>query len=235
MARRALLLVMLICLAAAWVMAQDAPPGNKPKAHDLAQDPGKALLDRSEFAHGYLHGYDEGYHQGDLDVQLARAHRNFHEDKLYRTALLEDYRPGDRGTLAQFRLGYRQGYVAGYMDSFAGRMYRGVGQVQVAAAGLLDDGDSGRPFSDGFMAGYGRGRSKGGADAQNGGVFDVSERACPTGDAQYCAAFARGFGMGYPDGYLEALDAPPPPPPQLRASKKANPVGVQTASAEGSH
>lgn len=234
MARRALLVVVLIGLAVAWVMAQDAPSKEKPEAHDLAADPGKALLERSEFAHGYLHGYDEGYHQGDLDVQLARAHRNFQDDKLYRAALLEDYRPSDHAELAQFRLGYRQGYVAGYRDSYAGRMYRGLGQVQVAAAGLAEDVDRGRTFSAGFMAGYGRGQSKGEADAQGGGIFNVGDPHCPAGETQYCAGFARGFGMGYPDGYLEVLDAPPPTPQQLRASK-APKSGVQTASAEGSH
>lgn len=232
MARRALLVMVLIGLAATWAMAQKAPSKDKPKAHDLAQDPGHALLQRSEFAHGYLHGYDEGYHQGDLDVQLAREHRNFQDDKLYRAALLADYHPSDHSDLAQFRLGYRQGYVAGYLDSFAGRMYRGLGQVQVAAAGLVDGGDPDAKFALGFMAGYGRGQSKGEEDARGGGIFDVTAPHCPA-DAQYCAAFVRGFGMGYPDGYLAVLDAPPPTR-QLRASKPANPKGVQTASAEGS-
>src|ERR1700746_3686945 len=116
-----------------------------------------AILMRSAFAHGYRHGYEEGYHQGNIDINMGRQpHTKF--SQLH--DLSAHYSP-EFGSRKSFDAGFQQGVRAGYMDGFAGRMFRGLENLRLSAMELDQKAAQADPrnlyFDQGFSAGYDHG------------------------------------------------------------------------------
>ena len=174
-------------------------------ADDCAAGPEADLIRQSPFAHGYLHGYEAGFHAGDADFHLARVRtlRELESNRLW------GYQPAF-GSRESFRDGFREGLVAGYQDSIAGRDFRGF-QVLSAVTGSAHPQDFDRGFADGYKAGHTRGAGDLDADSD----FDPGKGTCPAkpaGDgrlpessAAYCAGYLHAHRLGYTDGYLIAL------------------------------
>lgn len=186
-------------------------PAENPDIH-VTIDPARPLYCRSAFMHGYIHGYEEGFHSADLDLQMGRRARPLNSIKEYRDHKGVRYRAefGDRDW---FYRGFRQGFEVGYSDAISGREFRAVSQARRSASGLPDDQALvGRTtnFDNGFYAGYHAGLGRGLHDGR-GSPADEGQPACDAkGDlnawtSQYCEAFARGFHLGYADGYANQL------------------------------
>lgn len=225
---RSLLVALLLSVSATMVLAQDKPQMDQRFDPHFAQGPMQILMAHCPFVHGYLYGYDEGFYQGDLDLQLARGRRDFEEHKRYRAGKPDDFKGSDGGS-AQFRVGYRSGYAAGYFDSYAGRHYRALAAAKLAASDADTPAKStAKKFATSFMLGYEAGLAQGRMASVVEVDYTLPEPPCSARGLD-CGAYARGFMMGFPDGYLQASDVPPSPR-ELRAMKAG---GVQTASAEG--
>lgn len=165
------------------------------------------LVHRSAFAHGYLHGYEAGFHAGDADFHLARVRSLRERHEIDRPA---GYQP-EFGPRKSFRGGFREGFLAGYEDSIAGRDFRG---FEIVAALAVSEAARPKDFDHGFEDGYRAGQKRGSADLDADSDFDPEKAACPAqpaGDGRlpessqaYCAGYLSAFRRGYTDGYLLA-------------------------------
>lgn len=180
-----------------------------PDAHFLAPRT-KVIAQRSVFAHGYLHGYEEGFHQGDLDLQMAHTYRNM--DHAKEADKSTGYRR-EFGERSYYDQGYRQGYRVGYGDGVSDRNFRAIDGVQrlvdsaaqPVSGEIAQPGKPSREFDSGFAAGYFAGQQQGLADARGSRPSTPSEPTCPMDTmhkAEYCGAYAKAYGMGYADGYV---------------------------------
>ncbi len=197
------LLSLLVLLIPAAVLAQA-------RDEHLA-DPAGELFLVSPFAHGYIHGYQDGFHNGNIDYQEARKPRplkDFREYRLAKAGYEERF-----GDVRAFRSGYRDGFLAGYSDGVAGREFRGMAAIRVAAEALPGDaiaditgkGGFDQGFGDGYELGLIAGRRAGAADDD----FDATNRMCAPDSPEtrahppsYCEGFTRAYALGYRDGYL---------------------------------
>jgi len=174
--------------------------------HMFSQD----LFVKSCFAHGYMHGYEEGFHSGDLDMQMGRAYRPVKNQEHYKKTV--GYKP-QFGTKALFDDGYRNGFLVGYTDSYAGRNFRAVQLVRAnQKKSSSPDAQSDHEFDSAFREGYISGQREGLKDgrssaAENKAPFQCDEMAAQRkgsegeGKANYCEAFRSGYQLGYSDGY----------------------------------
>jgi flagellar biosynthesis/type III secretory pathway protein FliH len=169
------------------------------------------LFVKSTFAHGYMHGYEEGFHCGDLDMQMGRGYREVKAQEHFKKPVGFKPRFGDKGV---FEAGYRNGYLVGYTDSYAGRSFRAVQLIrserqrnQTSPAAGSD-----RNFDNAFKQGYESGQKQGLHDgrasaAQNTTPLQCDESALhskgggPEASANYCEAFRGGYQLGYSDGF----------------------------------
>jgi hypothetical protein len=170
------------------------------------------LYTQSAFAHGYIHGYEEGFHVGNQDMQLARGTRDVTKSANYRQAG-EHYRQ-EFGARDAFRAGFRDGLVVGYTDATTGHSFRAIDEARIAAGQLVISesqpkaSDEMRRFELGFMDGYGAGALQGVGDGRNRANYRPQQAECSNGrdgislGESYCAAYVRGFGFGYSDGYI---------------------------------
>lgn len=170
------------------------------------------ILMRSAFAHGYRHGYEEGYHIGNIDINMGRRPRT-------RFSQLKDlsshYSPAF-GPRKSFESGFQQGVRAGYIDGFAGRVFRGVENLRVAAMALDQNPAPADPgnlyFDQGFSTGYDQGLESAQREAPQAEEAAISGISCPrsfpgksiTGAAQgtFCEGYRRGFILGHADGLI---------------------------------
>ncbi len=177
-----------------WAAAQESADRH------LTTDPARQLFARSAYAHGYMHGYEEGFREGDLDIHLDRPMRPAADFKQFRKP--PGYRSefGDRG---YFRLGYRQGFRAGYEDANQGSEFRAETQVRSIASGLNQSSGTEKDFDQALSAGYDHGREQGSRsaeppDSQTATEHCLARRNSPA----YCDIFARGFYLGYSDAFV---------------------------------
>ncbi len=183
---------LLVALAsAAWAGDQSADP-------HLVAARLTPICRRSAFLHGYLHGYERGFQAADLDLQMGRTRLE------PPPANDSGYRPefGDKGL---FRAGYKSGLLTGYADGAAGRRFRAVAVVLEAfgPVAVPDTADLDRALRAGYSAGQKRGLS----DGRNRLPFQTQAGDCrlslrASDSIQFCDAFARGYRMGYSDGYV---------------------------------
>ena len=192
------LAVLLACSAA----AAQAP---KPACPHFA-DKAAPLYSRSAFAHGYIHGYEDGFHAADQDIHMGRLARGI-------SPMKPAERPERRLPIndrTSFRKGYKRGFDTGYSDGAAGREFRAIGDLRVAAADL-NASDSDPTFDRGFQQGYAAGRQYSLINTQPIADFSYAAEYCSkslnqapqkTDTAAFCNAYARGFRLGYDDGQL---------------------------------
>ena len=198
--------LLITLLAASLLMAQAVFSADEHIVNDRARQ----LYRRSVFAHGYIHGYEDGFHQGDFDLQTGHNPQNVKRLKAFRAADAGHRR--EFGNRDQFRTAYRKGFTAGYADATAGRDFRAVSAVRRAADGLLDlpaEDDQHATFDRGFRDGYESGQVHGEVAGRDRASYDSSPIGCalgappPPGQSQdFCDGYARGYLMGFDDGYL---------------------------------
>ena len=183
----------------------------------MSGDPVSTLCMGSPFAHGYLHGYEEGFHYGDLDLQLGREPRDPSSISSYKRASTS-FQPSF-GSRSSYRSGYQDGFRAGYSDATRQLNFGAVESLRHAADGVAKLlGAASHQFDKGFREGYSHGRRKGSEDGR------AAERANPINPPclglapEYCSGFARGFQIGYGDGF--GNQSAKAPPPALEASAK---------------
>lgn len=184
-------------------------------ADDCAAGPAREAIAHSTFAHGYLHGYQAGFQAGDADFHVARARSARELREIDRPV---GYRP-EFGPRELFRNGFREGFLAGYQDSFVGRDFRAFKILADATA----EGIAVPKYYDlGFADGYKAGHKSGGSDLDADLDFDPGKGVCPAEPASdgrlteytasYCAGYVNAYRVGYSDGYLVApsdgADAP---------------------------
>jgi hypothetical protein len=152
---------------------------------------------KSTFIHGYLHGYEEGFHEADFDLHLGRPLRADERPKL------AGYRH-EFGAKKMYESGFREGYRVGYADAATGRNFRAI--QNVVDAREADDSSDVReslPYDEAVRMGYVAGQKQGLNDAR--GQHEASPSpSCPVsgnGKQEFCPAYARGFGIGYADGF----------------------------------
>lgn len=182
------------------------------------------ILVRSAFAHGYRHGYEEGYHQGNIDINMGRQpHTRFSQLRDLSMRYSSEF-----GPRKSFDAGFQQGVRAGYMDGFAGRMFRGLENLRSIAMKLDQQPAQADPrnlyFDQGFSAGYERGIDSALKQGTQRGKVDPSmvecsanQRATQMGEAvrgTFCDGYRRGFVLGHTDGIVLG------PNPMVLASRK---------------
>jgi hypothetical protein len=170
------------------------------------------LFMRSTFAHGYRHGYEAGYHQGNIDINMARpARAKFSELR----GIALGYQSGF-GPRNSFLYGFQYGLMAGYNDGYAGREFRAISTLRLAAAEL----DSPSPelkvrsslFDKGLIFGYEDGFGQKPAKK----LVKMPERPSGPGScekaqategpaagetADYCEGYRRGLVLGQKDAF----------------------------------
>ncbi|ABF40808.1 hypothetical protein Acid345_1807 [Candidatus Koribacter versatilis Ellin345] len=162
----------------------------------LGNDSASTLFTESPFAHGYMHGYEAGFHFGDLDLQLGREPRD-------PAVIAEFKRDGFQnyfGSKSSYKFGYHDGFRAGYSDATHELPFRAIVNLRQAAEGLTVKSLV-RPFDDGFRDGYSHGRRKGGEDGRVAPQANPINPPCLGLPDEYCSGFARGFTIGYRDGF----------------------------------
>lgn len=188
------LTVLLICCA----LLLPAAAQSDSDRH-LAPDYPSALCRSSAFAHGYIHGYEDGFRAGDIDIHMGRTPRATIDVKEYRQV------PGYRaefGDRSYFRLGYRQGFRAAYADALTGEHFRGVEQMRAAAEGIKGDHKS-KQFDQALSAGYDAGRVRALEYGAQPELRYIRTHCLATRrNASYCDPYARGFNIGYADGFV---------------------------------
>lgn len=170
-----------------------------------------AIFMRSAFAHGYRHGYEEGYHLGNIDINMGR-HPHTKLSQFH--GLSSHYSPAF-GPRKSFEAGFQQGIKAGYVDGFAGRLFRGLENLRLSAAALNQDPAPTDPrniyFDQGFSTGYDQGFDGAGKNNPSGPTVDVSRITCseqPDKKMQeavkgtFCEGYRRGYLLGYADGIV---------------------------------
>jgi len=170
---------------------------DKPDAHFAAPSV-SAICHRSAFYHGYLHGYEAGFNEADNDYQMAREPQDPTRAKAYKTiGWKKEY--GDR---ANFELGYRSGFLVGYIDSFNNRDFRAVAAVRNAVGSKFQGDQLDITFDQGVADGYRFGVQRGLNDARSGVRLDTSDHSCAISRGQYCSGYSAGYRLGYGDGYF---------------------------------
>lgn len=181
------------------------------------------ILMRSAFAHGYRHGYEEGYHHGNIDINMGRQpHTRFSQLR----DLSMHYSP-EFGPRKSFDAGFQQGVRAGYMDGFAGRMFRALENLRSIAMKLDQQPAQTDPrnlhFDQGFSAGYERGVDSSLKQGTPPEKIDPSMVQCSGNQANqmrevaqgtFCDGYRRGFVLGHADGMVLG------PNPMVLASRK---------------
>lgn len=188
----------LLCLAAPAAWGGDEPHLNGPLAK---------LMQHCPFAHGYLHGYEQGFHLADSDFHLGRSREN---KALLQTKPADGYR-SSFGDHVSFRRGFREGLLAGYADSMAGRdfrAYRDLSFYQPSAESLRFEDDVDRGYALGYQLGFRNGAQSVNTDSD----FDADPEPCPAHSADdgslppssraYCDGYAKAYAIGYRDAYL---------------------------------
>lgn len=136
------------------------------------------ILMRSAFAHGYRHGYEEGYHLGNIDINMGRRPHT----RLSQLHDLSSHYSAAFGPRKSFELGFQQGLRAGYMDGFAGRVFRGVENLRVIAVALDQNPPPADPsniyFDRGVSAGYDQGLESVGKEGEQAEKVDISTVDC---------------------------------------------------------
>jgi len=169
---------------------------DKPDSHFAAPSV-SAICHRSAFYHGYLHGYEAGFNEADNDYQMAHEPQDPARAKAFKNVgWKKEY--GDR---SNFELGYRSGFVVGYIDSFNDRDFRAVTAVRDAVGDKLDGTQLDRNFDQGVADGYSFGVQRGLSDARSGVRLDTSDHSCAISKGPYCNGYSAGYRLGYGDGY----------------------------------
>jgi flagellar biosynthesis/type III secretory pathway protein FliH len=184
----------------------------------LGKSPGADLFTRSSFAHGYMHGYEEGFHGGDLDVQLGRDPRDPASLATYKKI---DCYQKDFGPREPFKVGFEDGFRAGYSDAVRLRPFSAVASLKEAAQGLSEAKTKKDlvAFDDGFREGYKRGRHQGASDGRDAAENNPIVPPCLGLPDEYCEGFHRAFVVGYADGYSNQSPAKPKTPVQVASGQ----------------
>jgi hypothetical protein len=156
-----------------------------PDRHEK-NDPASALYQQSVFAHGYIHGYEEGFHLADGDYQMGRAARELEQVQEFKDADGGYHR--EFGNKYDFKMGYREGFRAGYGDSFHNRPFRAVNAASLAAEGLQPNERPNVNFESGFVDGY-----RAAAEGTPQSCVSQKDRAPEQLNLEYCDGFGRGF------------------------------------------
>jgi hypothetical protein len=158
-------------------------------AHERG-DLASPLYEQSVFAHGYIHGYEAGFHLADDDYQMGRPARDLREVDAFKQAD-GGYR-SQFGSKDDFKQGFREGFVAGYEDSFHNRPFRAVSAARLAAEGMQPDAHPDKDFDAGFIDGYHAAAVSGTAQSC------ISQKGRPESQVtlQYCDGFGRGYQFG---------------------------------------
>lgn len=175
------------------------------------------LFARSAFAHGYIHGYEEGFHSGDLDLQYGREVRDPASLAPYKhpcAAYRESF-----GSKKLFKSGFEDGFRAGYSDAVSEESFHAVESLRNVADSINATPRDAAAFDDGFRDGYHMGRRQGTDDGRTLSVANPINPPCLGLPEVYCDAFARGFQVGYTDGYNNQSNKNSPPA-KLQASAK---------------
>ena len=176
------------------------------------QEPGTgALFARSAFAHGYRHGYEAGYHEGNIDINMARhARTTFKQFKGLPMGYEQTF-----GPKKSFELGFALGLKAGYSDGYAGKTFRAIESLRMAAASLPDKAARSDPrnvyFDRGVTLGYQDGVAQGQSADRNSAMLGVELKSVPCSfhpsnkkdagaESSYCDGYRRGFLLGHGDG-----------------------------------
>ncbi|HEY6250278.1 MAG TPA: hypothetical protein VI685_09970 [Candidatus Angelobacter sp.] len=189
---------------------------NNPIAQTLGREPhycepgSGAISMRSAFAHGYRHGYEEGYHMGNIDINMGRKPHT----KLSQIHALSHY-SSSFGPRKSFESGFQQGVRAGYMDGFAGRVFRGLDNLRLTAVALDQSPAAADPgnvyFDQGFSAGYDQGLDSVRNEGPQPEKVDISLISCSTASGKrieevvkgtFCDGYRRGFILGHADGIV---------------------------------
>jgi hypothetical protein len=172
------------------VMAQD---------RHLGLESTGVLYARSAFAHGYIHGYELGFHSGDLDIQFGRDPRDPASLPLYKRPCAAYHT--SFGSKDLFKIGFEDGFRAGYSDVVRGLSFQAVVSFGKAADRMNVPAQQAASFDGGFKEGYEAGRRQGSNDGRNLAVANPINPPCLGLPGVYCDAFERAFQIGYADGY----------------------------------
>jgi hypothetical protein len=179
-----------------------------PERH-LGEAGSSVIFLRSAFAHGYRHGYEEGYHVGNMDINMGRQPRTrmsqFH-------GISTGYAPGF-GPRGSFDSGFVDGLKAGYIDGFAGRLFRAVDIFREVSISLSESPAAADPaniyFNQGFSAGYQDGLLRSERAGASPASFDPISGSCgqfhparameqPV-QQSFCEGYWRGHNVGNAD------------------------------------
>ncbi|HEY6306942.1 MAG TPA: hypothetical protein VI488_10855 [Candidatus Angelobacter sp.] len=195
-------LVAVLCLA---------PLGHVQEVH-LNEAGSGAILARSAFAHGYRHGYEEGYHLGNVDINMGRVSRTQLKTQFHGLKLKPGYSPSF-GSKRLFEDGFEAGLKAGYVDGYAGQMFRAVDSLRLVAAAMEaapEDPDN-VYFDQGLAAGYREGRQQAEPSTPGAGPLDFHAVACvpfhpeKEQDLPAAGSYCEGYQRGYVLGQYDAL------------------------------
>lgn len=197
-----------LLLFAGATLASTAPAG-KDQDHHIDADRARSLFRASAFLHGYMHGYEEGFHCADQDIHMGRPPRPLEKvehsgDDQYRK------RFGER---RHFLRGFAQGLRVGYADGIRGVEFRAVAETRKLAEGLeaVEQLPPARRkiFESGVMEGYELGLRQGLLEGRSRTPLpdDIVVATAQVTEAlpqpeDYKSGFARGYRLGYTDGYL---------------------------------
>lgn len=206
------------------ILSNHATPQTEGREAHYCEAGSAPILMRSAFAHGYRHGYEEGYHLGNIDINMGRRpHTRF--SQLHDLSL--HYSP-EFGPRKSFESGFQKGVRAGYMDGFAGRLFRGLENLRLTAMALDQQPARDDPrnvyFDRGFSTGYDHGLDDSRKENAQTERIDPSMVECsdeqPGQSMQekaretFCDGYRRGFVMGHADGAILGPD------PMVLASHK---------------
>lgn len=162
----------------------------------VISDPAAALYKRSSFAHGYRHGYEEGFRIADRDYHLGREPQLLAcSEKKIKNISSPKVRGYEKrfGDKANFSSGYEHGYIAGYTDSYNGRMFR-VLELHLAALKTSPNVQAENADLE-FDRGFGDGYRSFSFHAQ----APTDTDKCPKDSPNYCDGFDRGVVVGRAD------------------------------------
>lgn len=217
-------LPLLFLILSHHAVPQTAKTGAQAPAEVHYSEAGTApILMRSAFVHGYRHGYEEGYHQGNIDINMGRQpHTRFSQLR----DLSMHYSP-EFGPRKSFDAGFQQGVRAGYVDGFAGRMFRALENLRSIGVKLDQEAAQADPrnfyFDQGVSAGYERGIDSSLKQSTQPEKVDPSMVRCSGNQGNqmqeavqgaFCDGYRRGFVLGHADGIVLG------PNPMVLASRK---------------
>lgn len=157
-----------------------------------------------------MHGYEEGFHEGDMDLQMGRPFHQAKKQSDFKKVCGYRSEFGDR---KDFQAGYQKGYAVGYTDSYVGRSFRAMQLVELAKSENLPDSAAvpDRRFDQAFSAGYDLGQKSGLKDGRSSVPADSLDSincAVAGHGPDACAAYRRGYRLGYSDGYTNQIRPP---------------------------